>query len=158
MKKQLWYAITCKINNGAETIVGFSQALIFNRKIQAESVCKENGYKKYWKRHDKENICMKVNVNVLKTVEGCEEESHHQVERGYLYTCKECFEDEKDRAEPYEYRKADGTIGDKFDTPVWCKCPANCGHNIYTCTLCWKPVAIKNGSYWYHTYKSTNPH
>ena len=82
-------------------------------------------------------------------VEGCQNEEHRKKERGYLYTCKECFEDEKDRAEPYEYRKQNGEIGDKFDTPVWCKCPAKCKHNTLTCTTCWKPVNIIKGMYWF---------
>lgn len=91
---------------------------------------------------------MKINVNIDN--DGCEDMEHRKIPGAYLYTCKECFYDEEKRGdEPYEYVKSDGTPGEKFDIPVWCHCPAKCDHNIYTCTICWKPVKKVNGKYWY---------
>jgi len=75
----------------------------------------------------------------------------------YLYTCKECYFDEKDRTEPYERIKQDGSIGDKFDMPVWCHCPVKCKHNTYTCTICWLPVAHNLDGTYYFVDSSPQP-
>ena len=59
---------------------------------------------------------------------------HRKKPRAYLYTCKKCHNTEDKRDKPYK----DGS---------WCHC--ECGHNTFTCTICWKPVKMINGMYWY---------
>lgn len=84
-------------------------------------------------------------------METCENMDHRKIPRAYLYTCKECYFDEEKRGEdPYYRLDNHGNITEeKFGFSVWCVCPANCNHNIYTCTICWKPVGKKNGRFWY---------
>ena len=70
----------------------------------------------------------------------------HYIEGKYFYACKECWFDEIKRGDkPYGYTGKHG-----FEIPIWCKCPAKCEHNTFTCTECWKPVSHqKDGTYWF---------
>src|SRR3990167_2338456 len=90
-----------------------------------------------------------IRVNI--DTEGCENIEHRKIPRAYLYTCKECYFDEEKRGdEPYYRLDNKGEITqDHWGQPVWCVCPAKCNHNTFTCTICWQPVAIKNGKLWY---------
>jgi len=56
----------------------------------------------------------------------CVNKKHYEKEQGYMYNCKKC------------HRK-DGKISRS----------CSCGHKIFMCTICWKPVALINGMYWF---------
>jgi hypothetical protein len=60
----------------------------------------------------------------------CSNREHRETPRAYLYTCKKCYREKQ-----------------QGEHKVPCNC--ECGHNTYVCTICWKPVKIVNGMYWY---------
>lgn len=69
----------------------------------------------------------------------CKNEKHWNKPRGYLYTCKKCNPTCEKQTKPLK-------------SGNWCDC--ECGHNTLTCTICWKPVAMDGGMYWF--VKETN--
>ena len=69
-----------------------------------------------------------------KKKEYCDYMAHWKRPNAYSYTCKKCHNTEDRKVKPYP----DGS---------WCHC--ECKHNIFTCKICWKPVRIVHGIYWF---------
>lgn len=61
----------------------------------------------------------------------CRSKKHWLTDMAYLYTTKQCFNQDKKGTHKVPCINESGS------------------HDTYTCTICWKPVALDHGMYWF---------